>query len=46
MFRGEFRHDWSNEEFFLSDSLDVLKTGQTTLLGGFVWWMGSKKGAW
>ncbi len=46
MFRGELRHDWSNEEFFLSDSVDVLKTGQTTLLGGFVWWMGSKKGAW
>jgi Putative beta-barrel porin-2, OmpL-like. bbp2 len=46
LFRAELRHDWSNEPFFLSDTPDGLKEGQTTLLFGMVWWMGSKKGAW
>jgi hypothetical protein len=46
LFRAELRHDWSNELFFLSDTPDELKEGQTTLLAGMVWWIGSKKGAW
>jgi hypothetical protein len=45
--RGEFRRDWSNVGFFPGRATtDPLKTGQNTVLVGFVWWVGGKQGAW
>jgi cell division protein FtsB len=46
LMREEFRRDWSNQPYFLSDTLGLLKTNQTTATLGLVWWFGGKEGAW
>ena len=44
--RGEFRRDYSNQPFFLSEAPGVLKRAQNTVLIGVLWWFGGKQGAW
>jgi len=44
--RPEWRMDWSNRPFFLTDTLGVLSKQQNTLGFGLVWWFGGKEGAW
>jgi hypothetical protein len=44
--RPEWRIDWSNRPFFLTDTLGVLSKQQNTLGFGLVWWFGGKEGAW
>jgi hypothetical protein len=38
--REEWRRDWSNQPFFLTSTLGVLKTYQNTATIGLVWWFG------
>jgi len=42
----EFRRDWTNRPFFLTDKPGVLSEEQTTATVGLVWWYGGKQGAW
>ncbi len=44
--RWEFRHDWSNQAFFLTHTPGLLKKEQNTALMGLLWWFGEKQGAW
>jgi hypothetical protein len=44
--RVEFRRDWSNVPFFLTNKPGVLSSSQPTLTVGMVWWYGGKQGAW
>jgi Putative beta-barrel porin-2, OmpL-like. bbp2 len=44
--RGEFRRDWSNVPYFLTNKPGVLSSSQPTLTMGLVWWYGGKQGAW
>jgi hypothetical protein len=44
--RWEFRRDFSNQPFFLTDSPGVLRKEQNTVLLGLLWWFGGKQGAW
>jgi hypothetical protein len=44
--RMEFRRDWSNVPFFLTNTPGVLSPNQPTLTMGLVWWYGGKQGAW
>ena len=44
--RGEYRRDWSNQPFFLTEQPGVLKTEQNTATLGLVWWFGRKQGTW
>ncbi|MFN0279809.1 MAG: outer membrane beta-barrel protein [Pyrinomonadaceae bacterium] len=46
LLRSEYRRDWSNRHYFLTNSLDILKKEQNTATLGMVWWFGRKKGAW
>jgi hypothetical protein len=46
MVKEEWRRDWSNQPFFLTDQLGVLSKHQTTATLGLVWWFGPKQGAW
>ncbi|QQS47156.1 MAG: porin [Acidobacteriota bacterium] len=46
MLRSEWRRDFSNQRFFLTDRPGVLKQEQNTATLGLVWWMGRKEGAW
>jgi Putative beta-barrel porin-2, OmpL-like. bbp2 len=46
LMREEWRRDWSNQPYFLSDTLGILKANQTTATIGLVWWFGGKEGAW
>jgi hypothetical protein len=46
MLFGEYRRDWSNQPFFLTDTPGVLKKEQNTATLGLVWWFGRKKGSW
>jgi hypothetical protein len=46
LLRGEYRRDWSNQPFFLTDTAVVLKKEQNTATLVLVWWFGRKKGAW
>jgi len=46
LLRGEYRRDYSNLPFFLTDLPDVLKKEQNTATLGLVWWWGRKKGTW
>jgi Putative beta-barrel porin-2, OmpL-like. bbp2 len=38
----EWRHDFSNQPYFLTDTLGSLKNEQTTATAGLVWWFGPK----
>ena len=44
--RVEYRRDWSNVPFFLTNKPGVLSPNQPTLTVGMVWWVGGKQGAW
>jgi Putative beta-barrel porin-2, OmpL-like. bbp2 len=44
--RAEFRRDWSNVPFFLTNKPGVLSPSQPTVTMGLVWWYGGKQGAW
>ncbi len=44
--RQEYRRDASNQPYFLTDTLGILKRNQTTATMGVVWWFGSKKSPW
>jgi hypothetical protein len=44
--REELRHDFSNQPYFLTDTLGNLSNDQTTATIGLVWWFGGKQGAW
>jgi len=44
--RGEWRRDFSNRPFFLSDTPGLLKKDQHTATVGLIWWVGRKEGAW
>jgi hypothetical protein len=44
--REELRHDFSNQPYFLTDKLGVLKNDQTTATVGLIWWFGGKQGAY
>jgi hypothetical protein len=44
--RTEWRRDFSNQPFFLSDQAGVFKKHQNTATVGLVWWMGRKQGSW
>ncbi|HEX3436001.1 MAG TPA: outer membrane beta-barrel protein [Pseudacidobacterium sp.] len=44
--REELRHDFSNQPFFLTDTLGNLSNDQTTATIGLVWWFGGKQGVW
>ena len=46
LMRIEWRRDFSNRPFFLTDTADILKREQTTATLGLVWWFGRKQGAW
>jgi TolA-binding protein len=45
LMRGEWRRDFSNRPFFLTDTPGVLKRDQNTATLGLVWWFG-KEGSW
>lgn len=44
--REELRHDYSNQPYFLTDTLGNLSNSQTTATVGVVWWFGGKQGVW
>jgi hypothetical protein len=44
--REELRHDFSNQPYFLTDTLGDLSNDQTTATIGLVWWFGAKQGVW
>ncbi len=44
--RAEYRRDWSNQRFFLSDTPNALEHAQTTATIGLVYWWGTKQGSW
>ncbi|WP_260704817.1 outer membrane beta-barrel protein [Edaphobacter flagellatus] len=44
--RLEYRRDWSNLPFFLTNKPGVLSPHQDTFTVGMVWWYGGKRGAW
>jgi uncharacterized coiled-coil protein SlyX len=46
LMRDEWRQDWSNQPYFLTSHLGVLKKSQNTATAGLVWWFGAKEGAW
>lgn len=44
--RLEYRRDWSNVPFFLTNKVGVLSSHQDTLTVGMTWWYGGKQGVW
>jgi hypothetical protein len=46
LMREEWRRDFSNQPFFLTNTLGLLNKQQTTAGIGLVWWFGGKRGAW
>ncbi len=46
LIRGEYRRDFSNRRFFVSDAAGALKHAQTTATLGLVYWWGTKQGSW
>lgn len=44
--RAEYRRDWSNQRFFLSDTAGSLLHAQTTAELGLMYWWGTKQGSW
>ena len=44
--KAEYRRDWSNQQFFLSDTPGALKRAQSTATIGLIYWWGMKQGAW
>lgn len=46
LIRGEYRRDWSNQPFFLTEQPGFLKKEQNTATLGVIWWLGQKQGSW
>jgi len=46
LLRGEWRRDFSNQRFFLTNTQGLLKKDQNTVTLGLIWWVGQKEGAW
>jgi len=46
LMRAELRRDWSDHAFFTGPVPGDLRDDQDTVLVGFIWWFGNKKGAW
>jgi hypothetical protein len=46
LMRYEWRRDYSNQPFFLTDVQGALSKDQNTATLGLVWWWGEKQGAW
>ena len=46
LMRGEYRRDYSNRPFFLTERPGLLKKEQNTATIGLVWWFGRKQGSW
>ena len=44
--RAEYRRDFSNQRFFLTDTTGLLVHAQTTAELGLVYWWGTKQGSW
>lgn len=44
--RAEYRRDWSNQRYFLSDTEGSLLQAQTTATLGLMYWWGTKQGSW
>ena len=44
--REEWRRDFSNQPYFYTDLLGILKREQNTATLGMVWWFGPKKSPW
>lgn len=44
--RTEYRRDFSNQPFFLTDRLGVFSKHQNTATMGLVWWWGNKEETW
>jgi hypothetical protein len=44
--RNEWRSDFSNQPYFYTNRLGVLRKQQSTATLGLVWWFGQKQGAW
>jgi hypothetical protein len=44
--REEVRRDFSNQPYFLTDTLGVLSKDQVTATLGLIWWFGGKQGVW
>ena len=42
----EYRHDWTNIAYFVTNNPAAPATHQDTLGTGVVWWYGGKQGAW
>jgi hypothetical protein len=42
----EYRRDWSNRNYFLTNKPGILTNAQPTLTVGLVWWYGGKQGPW
>ncbi|HLH04478.1 MAG TPA: outer membrane beta-barrel protein [Bryobacteraceae bacterium] len=43
---GEWRRDFSNQPYFYTNTLGILKKEQNTATLGLLWWFGEKQGAW
>ncbi len=46
LIRNEWRSDFSNQRYFYSNELGLLKKQQNTATMGLVWWFGPKQGSW
>jgi hypothetical protein len=46
LLRAEWRRDFSNQPFFLTNTPGALKKEQNTAMLGLIWWFGRKEGAW
>jgi len=44
--RAEWRRDFSNHPFFLTESPNALKKEQNTATLGLIWWFGQKQSSW
>ncbi len=42
----EYRRDWSNQRFFLTDTAGALTPAQPTATVGLAYWWGMKQGSW
>lgn len=42
----EYRRDWTNQNYFLTNKPGLLTGEQPTLTVGLVWWYGGKQGPW
>jgi Putative beta-barrel porin-2, OmpL-like. bbp2 len=46
LLKEEWRGDFSNQPYFLTNTLGILKKQQNTATIGVVWWFGAKQGIW